>query len=58
MLRFMISGYIPGTERQISFYEFIIVISIATSLYLTWLLFKESRSLQQHIIENALNKNV
>lgn len=58
MLQFMISGYIPGTERQIGFYEFIIVISLFASTYLTWLFFKERRSLQQLLIDSMLNRTI
>jgi len=58
MFQFMISGYIPGTTRQVGFYELLIVFSIICGLYLIRLLFKERRALQQLVINDIFNNTI
>jgi len=56
MLQFMISGYIPGTDRQLNFYEFIVVASLGAIAYLTYLFIKERRILQQLAVKYVLRE--
>jgi hypothetical protein len=56
VLRFIISGYIPGTDRQVSFYELLIVLVVTSAAYLICLLMNEHRILQQLIATDIPNK--
>jgi hypothetical protein len=56
MLQFMISGYIPGTDTQLGFYEFLLAFSVAASLYFMYLLARERQLFQLLSVSFILRK--
>jgi hypothetical protein len=54
----MISGYIPGTDRQVGLYDLQVAFSIAACIYLLFVLVIERRALRQLVITDIFNKTI
>jgi hypothetical protein len=54
MLELIVSGYLPGTEIQITFYTLIIIVFtflMLTAFILTWLLSRAEKRITKQVIE-------
>lgn len=59
MWQFIVSGYIPGTNFQVTFVLFQLVVGIAVIVYLLYVLLKQNGQLKQNTSDTALTiKNI